>query len=148
MDERRIRLGTEADHQVELAAGECPHQRPRRVLAGAHPHPRATPGVLGQNRLGDVVHPGRYPEPQLPTLAARVGLGQLIHGVGCRHGRPGVHEQLRARLGERHVVARALEQFDAELELEPLDLLAQSRLRDSEALARPAEVELVGERGE
>ena len=41
------------------------------------------------------------------------------------------------------MVAGALEELDPQLQLEPLDLLAQRRLRDAQPLSRAAEVELI-----
>jgi hypothetical protein len=56
------------------------------------------------------------------------------------HGQPGV--------GELDLPSAAPEQRYAELPLEPLDLLAERRLRHVQTLGSAAEVQLVGDRQE
>ena len=69
----------------------------------------------------------------------RVDLGQ--DAAGARHQRP-------TRLGDRHPTGGPLHQGEADLLLEPPDLLGQGGLGDVLASRRAGEVLLVGERDE
>ena len=73
------------------------------------------------------------------------GVGGALH-VG--EDLPGLDQEHGAGGGQRDVVGAALEEADAELALEPLDLLAQRGLDDVLPLGRPAEVQLLRQRHE
>ena len=59
-----------------------------------------------------------------------------------------MREQQPAGGGELDLAAVAVEQLGAEVALQQADLLRQRRLRDVEALRRPAEVQLLGDHDE
>jgi len=56
---------------------------------------------------------------------------------------PGLHQEGAPGWGELHMVGRAVQQQDAQLTFQPLQLLAQGRLDDVLAGGRPAEVQLL-----
>jgi hypothetical protein len=74
-------------------------------------------------------------------------------GPACRHGRllrqgqdaPRIVEEQRARLRQPHGALVALEQLRAQFRFQRLDLLAQGRLADMQALGRAREVQLFGD---
>ena len=144
----RARLGAEPDREVEPAVGDLLGERAGAVLARPHPHRGTAAGELGQERLGDVVGAGREAEPQLAGLALGVAAHDLLHRGGGVDRRARGLERRRARLGQLDPRARAVEQADAELALEPRDLLAERGLRDVHARRGAAEVKLARERHE
>lgn len=110
----------------------------------------------GQNvRLGPAqAGEGRAEEPQLRGAAAaddQPGEGlalELLHpGLG-EDGHfqdlSGVLGEQKALLGQTHAFAGALEQLDAQLAFQRVDLVADSRLGDGQVLSRPGEVQAVG----
>ena len=147
-DDALARLGAEPERQLQPAVGDLLGERAGAVLARAHAHARAPARELGEQRLGDVVGAGREPESQLAGLAPGVAEGCLGRRVGGLDGGARGREHRRPGLGQLHPRARAVEQPDAELALEPRDLLAERRLGHVQALGGAAEVQLVGERDE
>ena len=98
-----------------------------------------------QHALGEVVHPGCQPEPERSAAAGRRPLGRLPDRVS---GGDGLARERQHRLTRRRqcdAVARPLEQLDAELRLEALDLLAQRGLGHVQSAGGAAGVKLVGE---
>jgi hypothetical protein len=137
------RLGREADRHVQLASREPSGEGPGGILQRPDVDIRHPLPELGQQRAGDVVHARREAQAELSALAVREGGADLVHDGRCFDGRARVRQHLPTRFGELHVVAGALEGLDPQLQLEPLDLLAQRRLRDAQPLSRAAEVELI-----
>ena len=84
-------------------------------------------------------------DAQLAGLAA-FGPARRHGGLlGQRQDAPGVVEEQSARLRQAHPALAALEQLRAQLRLQRLDLLAQRRLADVQALGGAGEVQFLGD---
>ena len=92
--------------------------------------------------------PRRDPEAQLAHLAPSEAARQVIDRLGGLDGDAGRRQDGLAGLGQLDARPGTREEPHAELQLEALDLLAQRRLRDVEALSGATEVELVGKHHE
>ncbi len=114
----------------------------------AHAHAGALARELRQQPLREVVHAGRQAESQLALLAARMGERDILGGACRFHGGASGGEHRGARFGQLDAAARTGEQREADLGLEPLELLAEGRLGDVQLLCSATEVQLVGERDE
>ena len=80
----------------------------------------------------------------MPRSASQLGLG----GAQLGQDPPRPRDQQLTGLGDRHPARGPLDERDADLLLEPADLLRQRRLGDVLALGGAGEVALVGERDE
>ncbi|MDT7648582.1 MAG: hypothetical protein QOC75_5582 [Pseudonocardiales bacterium] len=145
--------------QPQLGAGRDAAHEGRLQLAAAHPvQPDLGPGVLQlDGELGHQV--GECPEylvqPVTQPLAGTHSdghRGQLGHRragpLRRTEGGSGLGQEPFAGGGQPDVAGRAVEQLDAELALQPADLLADRGLNDGQPLGGPPEVQLLGHRDE
>ena len=72
----------------------------------------------------------------------------LTGSLHSRHDFPGLREKHFASRGERHVALAAIQQGDAYVRLQMLDLLAKRGLRCVEPLCGTRKVQLFGDRDE
>jgi hypothetical protein len=138
-------LGLERDRHVEPAGGHVSAEHAAVVLLGVERQSRAPHAQLGEHPLGQLVGAGRDSDSQ----PAALGAGEL--GRHALHLGSGVDRRARraeddpAGVSELDACSSACEQPRAELFLQALDLLAERRLRDMEALCRATEMELLRE---
>jgi hypothetical protein len=86
-------------------------------------------------------HRPRRGYAQFASLAAG-GFATALHGrIGACQDQPGFAEKDCAGVGQRHVVAIAIQQGKAEFVLEVANLCAQGRLREAQLHRRAAETE-------
>ena len=88
----------------------------------------------------------------MPTRSGAAAAGRVPGGfrgaVHVRQDLPRLDQEHHPGGGQRDMVGAAFQEADAQLALQPLDLLAQRRLHDVLPLGRPAEVQLLGQRHE
>ena len=99
-------------------------------------------------RLGDVVHAQGEAEPRLAGLALGVAAGAISSTAAAASTSRGAGSTPPRPPQSARLASRAVEQADAELALEPGDLLAERGLRDVHARRGAAEVKLARERHE
>jgi hypothetical protein len=147
--EARHRVDAEADRDVEPAAEQLAAEVAGRGLRGvdldagmelAQPREQRGPQLMAGR--------GRAPEPQRAEHAAARARRARERCVDRLQRGSAVGQQPPARLGELHVARRADEQLDAELVLELADRRAQRRRGHVQAIGRPREVQLLGDRDE
>ena len=80
----------------------------------------------------------------MPDSGSWAWRAMLADVVGLAEDHPGPLHDLLAGVGEQDVARAALDERDAELLLQLLDLRRQRRLADEARLGRPAEVAVVG----
>ena len=108
-----------------------------RVLAPDRGH-ESLPCLVGV-LVGEEADPDRAGDP----ASADLGHPPEVRGVVEELLRE--RQELRPGPGQRDGLARPLEEVDAELRLERLDLLADGRLGDVDLLRGTAEMELAGD---
>ena len=136
----------EADREVELVGA----QQREHLVGGLLAQAQVDAGmgrVEGREQGGRVERPDRRQrtdrEAAVHEPAELLQLGDRAVELGERALR--AHGQHLARLGQPDAAARAPQQVDAELGLEPADLLGERGLGDVQLAARAREVPLAGD---
>ena len=135
---------------VEPAAVQLVEQRVGLVLDEQHLEV-GEPGPQRRHDVGQQVRPERREQCRggsSPTAASRALGGDRPDPLGLVEHHARRLDHLAAGLGEHHVARAALDQLDAELLLQLLQLRRQGRLADEARLGGPAEVAVVGHRHE
>ncbi len=114
--------------------------------------------MYGRQRLAEGSHGAREyarqrrrggeTDPEVADLAARGALGGFDGAGRLRQRRACLDQEQLAGFGQFDLPPVAVEQRDAKLALDRLDLQAQGRLADVQAFRRAAEVQLLGDRDE
>ncbi len=94
------------------------------------------------HHAGQQVRPDGGNQADLEFAGKRIGVvaGERNDLVALIEHAPRTHHDLLADLGELHVLRLALDQFDAEIFLELLELCGEGRLTHERALRGPAEM--------
>ncbi len=128
VDERRP-----AERGVEPALAQAGDERRDRELLRLQRDPRVALAERPHERRHDEVRDrGEEADAQLPLLTARRAAHRRDRPVRLRQDGPRLAQQHLADAGERRAAGAALEQRDAELELERPHLLRQRLLGDVE----------------
>jgi hypothetical protein len=143
----RLVRGQERETQVQVAPAQHGQGVGGGVLVEANPDGRVA-GVEGRDQQRHV-H-SRHRRRRRHRHAAGAQAAQRIQLVGHAR-RLGEHaastgQQDLAGMGQRYPAARAPQQIDAELDLEPAHLLGDRRLGDHQLLARAREAPVPGYR--
>ena len=140
--------GVVDDAEVQLAALQTPHlvdgRQMRHLRLVVQERPRSAPRKQWSRAIGRW---GSASDPKGGAAAARpAGLGdgdiEAGEGLACLVG------QDAAGLGGNDDARRTVQELDTELALELADRLGEGRLRDPQAVGRPAEVQLLHHRQE
>ena len=148
-----VRPGVEPVDRQERRVDRVGVQPLQHHLARLLAHDELDPGMArverGEQR-GEVERPGRAHRADDDAAGPHAGeLGQLgRRRVDLGERAAGARDEQLAGRGERDVPRRAVDERDADLVLEPLDLLRERGLSDAQPRRRAREVALVGERHE
>lgn len=148
-DLRRRRLDTRADDRgVDVAVRHGIEKR-FVVLLGEHDLDRWMGTMELPQRLGESVVDGpRDANPQATVEHAAQGGDRFATPLGRGQRGPGVRQQCLARRSEGDPAWTAIEKRLPELPLQAPDLGADRGLRDRDAVGRPGELPLFGDRNE
>lgn len=127
--EAALVLRAEADPQMDILALQHRDLHDGTRLDGPDMHAGALPRVAGEEARGDAFdHLGRGAHPQHAAVVLRQGSRPFDQRLGMAEQGAAVREELLPLAGEQEAAADDLEQTDAELPLQVLDLTAQRRL--------------------
>ena len=144
--QRRVidRRTHEAD--VDASGMECGDLRAcRQLLEAELDVGKALTEGAQDRRQRDVARRADEADRQPAHLARAGSAKQLFDPIGLREQRAATLEQQAPGVRQLHTTAVAAQEHDAELLLEPLDLLAQRGLGDAQALRGTPEVQLLGD---
>ncbi len=139
-----VRRRQRGEGEIDLAVLQLPQQRDRRRLVQFEGDTDVAGVVRDEERRQHRgAEGGQRAEPEAAAFEVRQFRQLALRLRRAGEQRAGVGKQMVARLGERHLPARPLEERIADLLLQFADLLAERRLRDMQRLRRPREMLMI-----